>query len=153
MITIVWGPSGFKVIDMLPKGTKFNSNYYITHILTPLCEILKSTEEKNPFRNYVLHADNAKPHVGKLVIEFCESCKLRRAPQPPYSPDIAPSDFFLFGYTKDKLKGLTFASENDLFEEIKNILSKISIDTLHSVFHEWLRRLQKVIDSGGDYIH
>jgi hypothetical protein len=33
MLTIVWNPHGFHVIDIFPKGCKFNSNYYISHIL------------------------------------------------------------------------------------------------------------------------
>jgi hypothetical protein len=28
---------------------------------------------------------------------------MKRAPHPPYSPDLAPCDFYLFGYVKDRL--------------------------------------------------
>jgi hypothetical protein len=35
---------------------------------------------------------------------FCEENELRLAPHPPYSPDLELSDFFLFGYVKERLK-------------------------------------------------
>jgi hypothetical protein len=38
MVTIVWNPQGFHLVDALPKGQKFNANYYIDIILQPLLE-------------------------------------------------------------------------------------------------------------------
>jgi hypothetical protein len=38
MFTIVWNPRGFHLIKVLEKGRKFNSGYYITEILEPLCQ-------------------------------------------------------------------------------------------------------------------
>ena len=40
----------------------------------------------------------------------------QRAPHPPYSPDLAPSDFFLFGYVKEKLGGQSFKTREELYE-------------------------------------
>jgi hypothetical protein len=39
MLTIVWNLHGFHMIDVLPKGSKFNAGYYISHIRLPLLEI------------------------------------------------------------------------------------------------------------------
>jgi hypothetical protein len=36
MITIVWNPSGFHLIKLLPKGFKFNASYYVTQVLNLL---------------------------------------------------------------------------------------------------------------------
>ena len=35
MVTIIWGISGFHVIDMLPENGSYDSAYFIEHILTP----------------------------------------------------------------------------------------------------------------------
>ena len=58
----------------------------------------------NGERKIWLHLDNCKVHNSKKTSEAIEQFGFKRAPHPPYSPDIAPSDFFLFGYTKTKLK-------------------------------------------------
>lgn len=71
---------------------------------------------------------------------------MKRAPQPPYSPDIAPSDFFLFRYIKSKLNGQHFDSVKSLLKEVQEILSEISKDTLKKVFEDWERRLNEVIN-------
>jgi hypothetical protein len=38
MLTIVWNPRGFHLINVLQKGRKFNGGYYIAEILTPLSQ-------------------------------------------------------------------------------------------------------------------
>ncbi|KAG5318592.1 MOS1T transposase, partial [Pseudoatta argentina] len=44
----------------------------------------------------ILLHDNARPHVAKPVKTYLETLKWEVLPHPPYSPDIAPSDFHLF---------------------------------------------------------
>ena len=67
--------------------------------------------------------------------------------QPPYSSDLAPSDFWLF----PKLKGCRY----ERFEEMKEAVTKV-IDTLtqkdfHGAFQNLLERFSKCIAVGGDY--
>ena len=100
----------------------------------------------------MLHADNAKAHNSKSAKNFLERNHIRRAPHPAYSPDVAPSDFFLFGFVKTKLKGMTFDDEDALYTAILKILFAIPKKTLNKVNKEWLTRLQAVINSSGDYI-
>jgi predicted trehalose synthase len=45
---------------------------------------------------WVLHHDNAPSHASLLVREFLAKQTATTLPQPPYSPDLAPSGFFLF---------------------------------------------------------
>jgi hypothetical protein len=59
-----------------------------------------------------------------------------RASQPPYSPDLAPCDFFLFGYLKLQLEGKTFFDEDSVKEEVRRILMEIPVSRLHSVMDE-----------------
>ena len=71
---------------------------------------------------------------------------------PPYSPDIAPSDFWLFGFLNEKRKGTVVLNEEDLILQTKEILSKIDSTLLGTVFKEWIKRLHRVIESGGEYL-
>ena len=77
---------------------------------------------------------------------------MKKAAQPPYSPDIAPSDFYLFGYIKELLKGARFESPQQLYSAITEILSGISPETLTSVFMKWEDKLQGVSEANGNYL-
>ena len=75
----------------------------------------------------------------------------QRAPHPPYSPDLAPSDFFIFGYIKGKLGGRSFDKREDLYEEISSILNSISEAERIKVFDEWMHRCYWVHSHEGTY--
>jgi hypothetical protein len=52
-----------------------------------------------------LHLDHAPVHNSRLSSEKIESAKVERVLHQPYSPDLALSDFFLFDYLKEQLRG------------------------------------------------
>jgi hypothetical protein len=61
---------------------------------------------------------------------------------PAYSPDFAPSDFFLFGYLKEKLTDLDCRSREDLKNAITSIFTKIDKEILVAVFVSWIERFK-----------
>jgi hypothetical protein len=50
---------------------------------------------------------------------------MKLAPHPPYSPNLAPSDFYLFGYVKRCLAGLSFEDTDQLLAAVEGILEGI----------------------------
>jgi hypothetical protein len=70
---------------------------------------------------------------------------MRRAPQPPFSPDMAPSDFYRFSKLKTTLMESVFENEEKLFDGIMRVLDRITHDELESVFEEWVARLDVCI--------
>jgi len=73
-----------------------------------------------------LHHDNAPTHTLLLAREFLAKNKTATMPQPPYSPAMAPCDFFPFPSIKRILKGRRFTSIDDIkslpLNELKAIL-------------------------------
>ena len=65
--------------------------------------------------SWLLHHDNAPAHSSLLVRNFLAKNNTVIVLQPPYSPDLAPCDFFLFPRFKRPMKGRRFAT----IEEIK----------------------------------
>jgi transposase len=63
----------------------------------------------------VLHHDNAPAHSSFLVRNFLAKNGMTVVPQPPYCPDLAPADFFVFPKLKSVLKGCCF----ETFDEIQ----------------------------------
>lgn len=152
MFTIFWNPWCFFIINVLPPSQKFNSEYFINQILKPLGEKLYPNGRKKYSKKYSLHFDNAKPHTSLKTKNFISNSELSQLPHPPYSPDIAPIDFYLFGKLKTDLKGHNFENEIQLFEYITEYVGNIDHDELMAVFDEWINRLQEVISTGGEYI-
>lgn len=150
MLTIVWTKKEIFFVDLLPKGTKFCSNYYLHNILEPLVDIINPPEKRSKTIIH-FHQDNARPHTANCIKEFCSENNIKVLPQPPYSPDITPSDFFLFGYIKDKLKGEFFDDENELLHKVEEICNEISPTKLKQVFNTWCTRLEWVANNGGEY--
>ena len=66
-------------------------------------------------RGIVLLHDNARPHTA-LQTQVLLREKIHRDifEHPPYSPDLAPSDFFPFPKLKELLAGKRFANDEDL---------------------------------------
>jgi hypothetical protein len=50
---------------------------------------------------------------------------MKSAPHPSYSPDLAPSDFRLFGYVKRCLAGLSFEDADQLLAAVDGVLECI----------------------------
>jgi transposase len=61
----------------------------------------------------VLHHDNAPAHTALSIREFLAKKNIPTLPQPPYSPDLAACDFYLFLKLKSKLKGHHFGTVTD----------------------------------------
>ncbi|KAG5319593.1 MOS1T transposase, partial [Pseudoatta argentina] len=66
-----------------------------------LMRLSRALKEKRPLYaqrhdKVILLHDNARPHVAKPVKTYLETLKWEVLPHPPYSPDIAPSNFHLF---------------------------------------------------------
>ena len=76
----------------------------------------KSLRRKSPRVPLWLLIDNAPIHKTSISQRTIEECGFVQLPQPPYSPDIALSDFFLFSKLKKHLSGHLFSSA----EEAKN---------------------------------
>jgi hypothetical protein len=96
MLTIVWNLSGFHVVKALPKWSKFNAQYYTNKILAAISDWRRLSGRTQQSRLW-LHAENARLQTAKVSTDDITRNEMKRAPHPPSSPDLAPSDFFLFG--------------------------------------------------------
>ena len=69
----------------------------------------------------------------------------------PYSPDMAPADFFLFPKLKLPLRGTRFQSIEDIKENSWQELRSIPENAFEKCFDDWIIRWHKCIISGGAY--
>jgi hypothetical protein len=151
MITIFWNVSGIEVIDYVPSGESFNSAHFIERLLLAIAGLSARHAAVRQRKAFVLHMDNSPIHKSKAGMKTMASIPVQRAPHPPYSPDLAPSDVFLFGYLKGKMIGQEFDSPDALIVSIKATSEALPKPVLDQAFEEWIRRVEQCIDNEGSY--
>jgi hypothetical protein len=149
MVTIVWNPNGFHLIDVLPNGSQFNPKYYTNKILSRVSE-WRQEQRGGATRRLIVHADNVRPHTAAISTSFLEQNGMTKAHHPPDSPDLAPYDFYLVGYMKRNLSGTSFDEGEELPSAIVDILDSIEKATLNRVFLEEMERLRGRLNIDGD---
>ena len=97
-----------------------------------------------------LHLDNARVHTSHESSTYLQGLPFIKCPHPPYSPDIAPCDFFLFGYLKRKL-AMDGVHSSNISNVVKRYLVEIEPDLYGHVFDHWHDRLAWVANHGGEY--
>jgi hypothetical protein len=73
-----------------------------------------------------------------------EELRFKRVHHPYFSLDIAPSDFFLFGWLKGEFSSRQVSEFNGLFEIVDEILKTLTPDTIARIFGNWIERLTPV---------
>jgi transposase len=106
------------LIVALPKGRTFHTEFYRDNTLAALTEL----QPEDGGRKLVVHADSARVHTAQKCRTLCEENGMQLALYPPYSSDLAPSDFFLFGYVEERLKGMVFPSYEELLGAIGEVV-------------------------------
>jgi histone-lysine N-methyltransferase SETMAR len=135
----------------LLKGFKFNASYDVIQILDPLSK-WRRTQVGRTNQQLIVHADNARPHRARMTSQFMEQNLMQRAPHPAYSPDLAPSNFYLFGYVKQLLSGCQFADQDSIRQAVSDLSVGIERITLEGVFHNWMERLCQYSTISGEYV-
>ena len=153
MVTIFFTGVGLITVKILDPGLKFNSTHFCGCILSSIVKNGRIGTRKKKVKGMFIHMDNCRIHNSKVTTDCIKKSGLIRAPHPPYSPDIAPSDFWFFGYSKNKFAGKSFHDEKELKSAIKEIWDNLTFEDLQNVFHEWINRLEDVIRNNGEYIN
>jgi histone-lysine N-methyltransferase SETMAR len=151
MASVFWDSQGLIMIDYMPHKTTINGQYY-AELLVKLREAIKEKRRGKLRRGVRILHDNAPVHTAKVAKAALEKCGFELIPHPPYSPDLAPSDFFLFQHLKKHLRGTRFNDD----EELKSATEAWFEDQPKDFYNAGIRKLQercdKCISIGGDYV-
>ena len=85
------------------------------------------------------------------MIYFLESEKVTFLPYPPYSPKLAPGDYFLFPNLKYHLSGRSYNSRNALGSAVYQCPMDAPIEEYEKCFQKWIDRLKRSVLAGGEY--
>ena len=150
MVLAFFDAGGLIYSNIVPKGTAVNSVY----ILKVLRSFMKKLRQKRPRlaeQGFVFHWDNAPVHTAAAVREWFTANAIQRLEHPPYSPDLAPADFFLFPRVKEALAGHTLTADS-LKTAWDGVTATITKEAFTAAFEKWYERCLKCIELKGNYV-
>ena len=148
MVACFFGIKGHVATVALEQRRTVNSEWYTTICLP---EVIREIRKNQKQRRIILHHDNASAHTSAQTKEFLASQKIECMGHPPYSPDLAPNDFFLFPYIKNKLRGQRFSTPREAIDAFKMHVLELSETEWKKCFENWFERMKKCIDNHGEY--
>ena len=117
-----------------------------------LCWDFKGVQEEIPREEasnlqWHFHQDNAPVHNSILVTDYLSKMGIRTVPQPPYSLDLAPCDFWLFL----KLRRCRYETIKEMKAAVTKVIETLTQEDLHWAFQKLLERYNKFIAARSNY--
>ena len=151
MVTSFFNKSGHIKTVPLDDRKAVNAEWYSEVCIPGVLQALRERRPKCGTRGLLWHHDNAPVHTAVRTLDFLEAEVVQLLPHPPYSPDLAPCDFFLFPKVKSMLKGRRFSCDEEAVDAYFEAVSTIDKEEWGEVLKKWFERMQKCIDCDGIY--
>lgn len=151
MATVFWDHLGVIHLEFLPPGTTITARTYC-QTLDRLREAIRRKRPGALREGVLLLHDNARPHTAQLTRDHVTRFNWEVLEHPAYSPDLAPSDFHLFGPMKKHLQGQRFNTVQEAQDAVKTWLNSLDTDFFHSGIDALVTRCTKCLDKYGDYV-
>ncbi len=158
MLTVFYDEMGPILIDFLPPGEAVTADQYL-EVLQRLKERIRRKRPhlwaKDPTvndpnqRRFIIHHDNATPHTASNTLTFFLNIPILA--HPPYSPDIAPCDFFLFQRIKSELATMQIQDLAQLRLSVKAVLKSIPAEHYCQSIQQLALRWMKCVAAEGAY--
>ena len=137
--------------EFTPEGQTVGAAFYM--------EVLKRLRDRVPRvrlelwegRRWILQHDNAPMHSALIVCEFLACNSITMLEHHPYSPDLAPCDFFLFPKCKLVLQGQHLGDVMTIKSKTTSLLKSLREEEFKRCFQQWKQRWDKCIVSNGEY--
>ena len=100
------------------RDTTINSTRYSEMLTDRVKPAIRSKRQGLLSKCVVLLHDNARPQTAAHTDEMLRKLKFEVIVHPPYSPDLAPSDYQLFVSLKEALRGRRFTSDQEVKEAV-----------------------------------
>ncbi|PIC44396.1 hypothetical protein B9Z55_004772 [Caenorhabditis nigoni] len=146
MLSVWWGVDGPIYWELLPEGKTITGDLYTTQLRN-----LKKAVDRSALKDkkvYYQH-DNARPHVSKQVKQELMGYGWNVLPHPPYSPDLAPSDYWLFGDMTRAFEGRSFNSRGAVGAALKQYFASRPAGFYRNGIHKLRERWRHVVDNDG----
>lgn len=149
MVIVFFDAKGIVHHEFVPAGQTVNAQYYKGVLQRLNARVTRVRKEVQG--SWKLHHDNAPSHTAFVVTSYLTRIGVATVPHPPYSPDLAPADFFLFPRLKRVLKGHHLGTVENVQATTTARLKDIPPEEFQKAYRAWTSRWQKCIDAEGMY--
>ncbi|KAJ4426501.1 hypothetical protein ANN_27315 [Periplaneta americana] len=143
MLTVFFDVRGIVNHEYAPEGQMVTKEYYHDVLRRLRDAVRRKRPDMWTANNWHLHHDNAPAHSSQLIHTFLAKHGITTFRQPPYSPDLAPCDFWLFPKLKTPLKGSRFESREEIMRNATTELNTIPKEDFQRCFRQWKDRWAK----------
>jgi len=147
--SIFFRSSGAVFVRSLGKGETLDQFYYQDNCLKPVIKELQRLRPETGTRGIKLLHDNARPHSAQEAKDYLKKEGINLMPHPPYSPDLAPCDYWLNSYMKQQLH--TYKDANSLHNAVSKVVFNIPTEEYRKTFNKMIERIRLCIKNNGDY--
>ena len=130
--------------EFVPPGQTVKQ--YYREFLERLKKIVHRVRPEMAY-TWMQHHDNSPCHTTISVNECLAKKGISVVPQPPYSPDLSPCDFFLFPKLKFHLKCRHFGTVDNIQKVVTDQLRALLHEDFQHCYREWEQRLRRCVAS------
>ncbi len=155
MLIFFYDMKGVVHLEFLPQGETVETDLY--------CQILSRLKEnvrrKRPnlwkydseYHTMRLHHDNASCHTSAKTLAVIGESDILMVSHPPYSPDLAPCDYWAFPFIKNHLRGHKFRNLEEVQAAVRRVFRETSPDQFKSSIQDLPSRWMKCVQNDGQY--
>ncbi|CAD5210864.1 unnamed protein product [Bursaphelenchus okinawaensis] len=143
MVTVWWCSSGVIQYDFMKPGQSITADTYCAQIDKLRHNLPTMVRRRGP----IILQDNARPHAAKKTVAKFRELGYEVLERPPYSPDLAPTDFHLFKHLSSFLNGRIFKTPDDAKNAFKNFINSRNPEFYNRGIKKLVNRWQDCIDS------
>ena len=113
---------------------------------------IKNKRRGHQSKGIILHHDNARPRTAAQTVQTINNLGWELLPHPPYSTDLAPSDFYLCDPLKKFTRGAKLESDDEVKSVVSDWLRHQSKDFYAEEIRKLVHRWGKCVKLVGDYV-
>jgi hypothetical protein len=152
MITVfLWGEGSICVDTHGPSET-LTQDYFINFVLSDPKNHKQSTSRRKHRIELIVHVHDSRCHSGQKVVDKMRRNHMKFLDHPPSSHVSSPCDFEEFRALKNYLNETVFRNPYEVEDLVCNFRSDVTLDEMQLVFHERMRRLERVCEHNGEYV-
>jgi len=151
MLTVFWDCQGVLLTEFQQCDHTVTSASYCT-ILTKLRDDISRKRTGLLTKGVLLLHDNVRPHSANQTTATLRSFNWEVLQHPPYSLDLAPSDFHLFGPLKHHLSGERFPDNDAVERAVRALFRQQPKEFYAAGFQGFVKRWDKCLNVYGDYV-
>jgi len=126
--------------EYAPNGQTINKEFYVEVLQRFRVSFRRKRPEKWHDGDWIQHHDSVPAHISHLLRQFMAKHGIVQLQQWPYSPDLAPCDFFLFPRFKKVPNGHRFEATEDINRNSTKTHLDIPKEEFAKCFQAWQKR-------------